>query len=113
MDTALIASLPRGARIINISRGEIVKEDALIAALSSGRLAGAYLDVFETEPLPPDSPLWDLPNVLISPHNAGASAGNAERLLALFLDNFGRWLRGDALVNEVTPAAWALGGNAT
>ena len=103
VDAGLIAALPDGARIISISRGEIVKEDALIAALSSGRLAGAYLDVFEAEPLPPDSPLRDLPNVLISPHNAGASAGNAERLLALFLDNLGRWLRGDALVNEVKP----------
>ncbi len=101
IDAGLIAALPRGARVINISRGEIIREDALIAALSGGRLAGAYLDVFETEPLPPDSPLWDLPNVLISPHNAGASAGNAERLLALFLDNYGRWLRGEALINEV------------
>ena len=102
VDAGLINALPGGARVINVSRGEIIKEDALIAALSSGRLAGAYLDVFEAEPLPPDSPLWDLPNALISPHNAGASAGNAERLLALFLDNLGRWLSGEALVNEIT-----------
>jgi len=98
---ALIAKLPRTASIINIARGEIVDEAALIAALQSGRLAGAYLDVFATEPLPPGSPLWDLPNVIVTPHNAGAAAGNDERVLEIFLDNLGRWHRGVALVNEV------------
>jgi phosphoglycerate dehydrogenase-like enzyme len=101
VDAGLIATLPRGARIINIARGEIVAEQALIGALRSGHLAGAYLDVFETEPLPPESPLWDLPNVLITPHNSSAAAGNDERVLAIFLDNLGRWHRGEPLVNEV------------
>jgi phosphoglycerate dehydrogenase-like enzyme len=101
VDAGLIATLPRGARIINIARGEIVAEQALIGALRSGHLAGAYLDVFETEPLPPESPLWDLPNVLITPHNSSAAAGNDERVLAIFLDNLGRWHRGEALVNEI------------
>jgi phosphoglycerate dehydrogenase-like enzyme len=73
----------------------------LIGALRSGHLAGAYLDVFETEPLPPESPLWDLPNVLITPHNSSAAAGNDERVLAIFLDNLGRWHRGEPLVNEI------------
>jgi len=99
---AAIAALPRGARVINIARGEIVNEPALIEALKSGHLAGAYLDVFEAEPLAPDSPLWDLPNVLVTPHNAGAAAGNDERVLAIFLDNFARWQRGAPLVNEIT-----------
>lgn len=102
VDAGLIARLPRGGRIINVARGEIVAEQALIGALRSGHLAGAYLDVFETEPLPPESPLWDLPNVLITPHNSSAAAGNDERVLAIFLDNLGRWHRGEPLVNEVT-----------
>lgn len=101
VDAGLIARLPKGARVINVSRGEIVREDALVEALRSGHLAGAYLDVFETEPLPPESPLWDLPNVLISPHDSGAASGNEERTLAIFLDNFSRWHRGAPLVNEV------------
>jgi phosphoglycerate dehydrogenase-like enzyme len=101
VNAALIARLPGGARIINIARGEIVDEPALIAALRSGHLAGAYLDVFETEPLPPESPLWDLPNVIVTPHNAGATAGGDERVLEIFLDNLGRWHRGAPLVNEV------------
>ncbi|MGH8701616.1 MAG: D-2-hydroxyacid dehydrogenase [Burkholderiales bacterium] len=101
VDAGLIAALPRGARIINVARGEIVAEQALIAALQSGHLGGAYLDVFETEPLPPESPLWDLPNVLITPHNSSAAAGNDKRVLAIFLDNLGRWHRGEPLVNEV------------
>jgi len=101
VDASMIARLPRGARIINVARGEIVAEQALIEALRSGHLAGAYLDVFETEPLPPESPLWDMPNVLITPHNSSAAAGNDERVLAIFLDNLGRWHRGEALVNEV------------
>jgi D-2-hydroxyacid dehydrogenase (NADP+) len=101
VDARMIAALPRGARIINVARGEIVVEQALIAALESGHLAGAYLDVFETEPLPPDSPLWNLPNVLITPHDSAAAAGNDERVLAIFLDNLGRWQRGDPLLNEV------------
>src|SRR5512134_758709 len=101
VDARLIAALPRGARIINVARGEIVAEQALIAALRSSHLAGAYLDVFETEPLPPESPLWDMPNVLVTPHNSATSAGNDERVLAIFLDNLGRWYRGEPLVNEV------------
>lgn len=101
IDARAIALLPRGARVINVARGEIVEERALISALSSGQLAGAYLDVFETEPLPADSPLWDMPNVLVSPHNAGAAAGNDARARAIFLDNLKRWARGEPLLNEV------------
>lgn len=97
----LLARLPRGARVINIARGEVVVESALVAALESGHLAGAYLDVFEKEPLPPDSPLWNLPNVLITPHDSAAAAGNDARVCEIFLDNLRRWARGEPLVNEV------------
>jgi phosphoglycerate dehydrogenase-like enzyme len=95
-----LALLPTGARVINVSRGGVIDEPALIAALRSGRLAGAYLDVFEREPLPADSPLWDLPNVLITPHSASVSSGNDARAAEIFFDNLARWARGEPMVNE-------------
>ncbi|MFH1604109.1 MAG: D-2-hydroxyacid dehydrogenase [Pseudomonadota bacterium] len=101
VNAALLAQLPRGARFINISRGEVVDEPALIAALQSGRLGGAYLDVFEQEPLPADSPLWDLPNVIVTPHSSAISAGNEARVNALFVDNLKRWSANQPLINEV------------
>jgi len=102
VDAALLAKLPRGARIINICRGEVVDEIALIAALRNGHLGGAYLDVFAQEPLPPESPLWDMPNVVVTPHNSAASAGNDARINAIFLDNIRRWKTSQPLINEVT-----------
>ena len=105
IDAAMLAHLPRGAHVVNVARGEIVDERALIAALRSGHIAGAYLDVFEQEPLPADSPLWDLPNVIISPHNAWASSGNDARVEALFVENFEGWLAGVAMKNEVAQGA--------
>ena len=101
VNAELIAKLPKGARVINIARGEVVDEPALIAALKSGYLAGAYLDVFEKEPLPAESPLWDMPNVIVSPHNSAAASGNDERVYRIFLENLKRWTRGEALLNEV------------
>ncbi|HUF79934.1 MAG TPA: D-2-hydroxyacid dehydrogenase [Burkholderiales bacterium] len=92
--------LRRGARLINVARGGVVDETAVIAALRSGRLGGAYLDVYEQEPLPADSPLWDLPNVILSPHNASASSGNNDRAMKIFLANLARWGRGEPLLNE-------------
>ena len=73
----------------------------MIAALASGRLAGAYLDVFEHEPLDPASPLWDMPNVLISPHTASHSLGQNEAIFEIFLDNLARWRAGGKLRNDV------------
>lgn len=102
VDAALLAKLPRGARVINICRGEVVDEPALIAALQSGHLGGAYLDVFAQEPLPADSPLWEMPNVVVTPHNSAASAGNDARINAIFLDNLKRWKNNQPLINEVT-----------
>lgn len=101
VDAALLARLPQHARLINVARGEIVDQAALIDALREGRLAGAYLDVFEEEPLAPDSPLWDLPNVLVTPHNSPAASGNDRRVFEIFLTNLGRWQRGEPLVNAV------------
>jgi len=101
IDSEMLARLPRGACLVNVARGGLVDEHAVIAALSSGQLGGAYLDVFEGEPLPADSPLWDLPNVILSPHNASASAGNDERATRIFLANLVRWAHGRPLQNEV------------
>ena len=101
VNAGLLAKLPRGAHVINISRGEVVDEPALIDALKSGHIAGAYLDVFMQEPLPAESPLWDMPNVFVTPHNAGASAGSDARINALFLDNLKRWKTNQPLINEV------------
>jgi D-2-hydroxyacid dehydrogenase (NADP+) len=89
----------KGVRLINIARGEIVDEKALIAAIRSGHLGGAALDAHQQEPLPKDSPLWDLPNVIVSPHNASASTGNEKRSAEMFIANFGHWLRGEPMFN--------------
>jgi phosphoglycerate dehydrogenase-like enzyme len=97
LDAGAIAGLPAGAHLVNVSRGEIVDEHALIEALRSGRLGGAFLDVYAQEPLPPDSPLWTLPNVIATPHSAGLSDGNAARVRRMFLDNLRRFLAGEPL----------------
>ncbi len=96
-----LALLPRGAWLMNVGRGELVDEGALVDALQSGRLGGAGLDVFEVEPLPVASPLWRLPNVIVTPHSSGVSPGNLERAGEIFVENLGRWLRGEPLRNEV------------
>ena len=100
-DAAALALLPPGARLVNVSRGGVVVEADLLAALESGRVAGAFLDVFTAEPLPPDSPFWNLPNVIVSPHSAAASDGLADRVAAIFCENLGRWRRGEPLLNRV------------
>jgi phosphoglycerate dehydrogenase-like enzyme len=99
LDAEAFTHMKKGARLINIGRGEVVDESALIEALKSGALAGAALDAHIQEPLPPDSPFWDLPNVIVSPHNASASTGNEKRAAAMFIANFGHWIRGEPLCN--------------
>lgn len=89
------------ARFVNVGRGGTVDESALVAALREGRIAGAALDVFEQEPLPADSPLWGMPNVLVLPHMSGDFEGYEAALVELFLDNFDRFLRGAPLHNRV------------
>jgi phosphoglycerate dehydrogenase-like enzyme len=100
-DAVALAAMPVGAHFINVARGEIAVESDVIAALASGHLAGAYLDVFEREPLDPASPLWDMPNVLVSPHTASHSLGQNEAILEIFLDNLARWRDGRRLRNDV------------
>ncbi len=102
VDAPALAALPAGACIVNVARGEIVDEPALIGALRAGHLGGAFLDVYAHEPLDPASPLWDLPNVVATPHSAGFSDGNAARVSDMFLENLRRWRRGDPLHNLVT-----------
>ena len=99
---AALTRLPNHARVLNVSRGAVVDEQALIAALERQEIAGAYLDVFEEEPLPQESPLWDMPEVLITPHNSSVSGGNDDRVVDIFLDNFARRRRGEPLINHVT-----------
>ena len=101
VDADALALLPPGAHLVNVARGGVVVEGDLLAALASGRLAGAFLDVFTAQPLPPDSPFWDLPNVIVSPHSAAASDGLADRVASIFCENLGRWRRGEALRNPV------------
>lgn len=90
-----------GARFINVGRGELVDNETLVSALQSGHLGGAGLDVFAPEPLAADSPLWAMDNVIITPHNSGWSTRADERAEDLFIDNLGRYLRGEQLINEV------------
>jgi phosphoglycerate dehydrogenase-like enzyme len=101
LDARRLALLKRGAWLVNVGRGGLVDEAALVAALESGQLGGAGLDVFEVEPLPPESPLWSMPNVIVTPHNSGDSPANLHRATAIFLDNLARYVRGEALCNEV------------
>jgi phosphoglycerate dehydrogenase-like enzyme len=101
IDASAISRLPDGAHLINVARGELVDEPALIEALAGGKLGGAFLDVFAHEPLPPESPLWSFDNVIATPHSAGFSDGNAARVTELFIDNLRRWLAGEKLRNEV------------
>lgn len=103
IDGKAIARMRTGAFLINVGRGGVVDEPALVDALTGGRLGGAALDVFATEPLAPHSALWDLPNVIISPHTAGLSVHENERIVALFTENLRRYLTGDELISRVDP----------
>lgn len=101
VDEAAFAAMPPGVRFVNVGRGPIVDEAALLAALRSGHVAAAALDVFAHEPLPPDHPFWDLDQVVVSPHQAGDFEGWRAAFTDVFVDNFRRWRRGEALRNVV------------
>jgi phosphoglycerate dehydrogenase-like enzyme len=100
---AQFAQLPQGAMVVNVGRARIIETAALIAALTSGHLGGASLDVFLQEPLPPDHPLWTTPNVILTPHTSGFRQGHWEEVVQLFGDNIERWLRGEPLKFRVEP----------
>jgi phosphoglycerate dehydrogenase-like enzyme len=101
IDTAALAAMKPTTRLINVGRGPLVAQDDLVAALRAGEIAGAALDVFADEPLSGDSPLWTMPNVIVSPHMSGDVVGWRAELVALFLDNLTRYLDGRPLRNVV------------
>jgi phosphoglycerate dehydrogenase-like enzyme len=104
-DGDAFAAMKPGALFCNVGRGSLVDEPALIAALESGQVGAALLDVTRQEPLPADDPLWSAPNVYISPHASAAQERYTEKLLALFADNLERYTRGEPLRNVVDRAA--------
>lgn len=107
---AVIDALPPTAFLVNIARGSLVDEPALLDALKSNRIAGAGLDVMETEPLPPGHPLWSLRNVLLTPHVGGAGDRGTASSASMFIDNLKRWRAGERLAHIVMEAD---GGRAT
>jgi len=104
-DAGALSRMKPRATLINISRGPLVDEEALVAALEEGRLRGAGLDVFTREPLPEDHPLWALPNVLLTPHVSAVSRQFWRRQTDLILENFRRYLAGETLLNLVDKQA--------
>ncbi len=103
LDAQALQCMRPGAVLVNVGRGAVIDEPALVQALVEGRLSGAALDVFSTEPLPTQSPLWDLPNVLITPHTAALSMRENERIVELFIKNLRRYSSGEPLINRVDP----------
>lgn len=101
IDAKKLALLPKGAIVINVARGQVIVERDLVAALQSGHLAGAGLDVAEVEPLPPESPLWEMPNVLITPHVGAQSRRRLDDTTVLVCENLRRYFSGEPLYNVV------------
>jgi phosphoglycerate dehydrogenase-like enzyme len=101
VDADVLDALGPAGFLVNVGRGQSIVEDDLVRALTSGTLAGAALDVFEVEPLPLDSPLWSMPNVMVSPHMSGDYAGFEADMMAVFTGNLDRWLNGRPLFNVV------------
>jgi phosphoglycerate dehydrogenase-like enzyme len=101
VDATALRAMRRTARLVNVGRGGLVSQSDLVDALDSGEIAGAAFDVFPDAPLPPSSPLWDMPNVLISPHMSGDVVGWREELVRRFQDNLERFRDGRPLVNLV------------
>jgi phosphoglycerate dehydrogenase-like enzyme len=105
IDEAAVGAMKRDAWLINVARGRLIDDTALIRALRENRIGGAALDTFRDEPLPPGSPYWDLRNVILTPHTAWSSARVLDRSIGLFCDNLVRFSRGEPLRNVVDPAA--------
>ena len=100
---AELAKMKPTASIINIARGEIIDQGALVTALTTGVIASAALDVFDPEPLPAESPLWDMPNVIVTPHISGAVEGYGHKATEMFIANLKRYLAGEALAHQANP----------
>jgi phosphoglycerate dehydrogenase-like enzyme len=105
LDAEALGRIKRGALVVNIGRGRLVDDEALIAALRDGRVGGAALDVFTREPLDPASPYWDLPNVIVTPHVSGAMEDYWTPLVDLFAENLRRFEAGLPLINVVDKEA--------
>ena len=99
LDAEALSLLPSHACFVNVGRANVVDDDALVAALRAGKLGGAVLDVFEEEPIPQDSPLWDTPNLLVTAHMAAVS--HPELIVPIFLDNYRRYRAGSKLTNVI------------
>lgn len=96
-----LRAMKQSAVLLNIARGKVVQTDALLQALSEGQISGAYLDVTDPEPLPPDHPLWRAPNIVITAHTSGHSPRSSERVVSFFCENLRSWLNGEPLQNVV------------
>jgi phosphoglycerate dehydrogenase-like enzyme len=104
VDAAFLAAVKPGSVLVNVARGDLVDEQALLAALDTGAPGLAVLDVTATEPLPPESPLWTHPSVVVTPHSSGRGTGRFDRAVGEFLDNLDRYRRGEPLRSELTVA---------
>ncbi|HEY5024657.1 MAG TPA: D-2-hydroxyacid dehydrogenase [Acidimicrobiales bacterium] len=104
VDAAFLSRVKRGSVLVNVARGTLVDDDALIESLDSGHVSAAILDVFRTEPLPGDHPFWSHPSIRVTPHNAAGGVGRLARQAELFKENLDRYLDGRPLLNEVTGA---------
>jgi phosphoglycerate dehydrogenase-like enzyme len=96
-----LALMPPGSYVVNVGRGGVIDESALVAGLRNGRLAGVGLDVTEVEPLPRESPLWNEPNVLLTPHGAGFSTELRKKKIKWFADNLARYINGEPVLGRV------------
>jgi len=105
IDEVALGAMKPNAWLINVARGRLIDDRALVRALRDGRIGGAALDTFRDEPLPTSSPYWELPNVIVTPHTAWSSARVLDRSIELFCDNLGRYRRGEPLRNVVDASA--------